>query len=156
VSELIKIFSIFMITPVRVVIGREKIALEYLEREVKLENLDISAILFLEDLKGFLFLEGDERDINKAVYGAPHVRGVLKKRVKVEEIRKYLTKEKPSVELNVGDIVEILSGPFRGEKGKITRINEPKKEITLELLEAVVPIPLTISMNVVRLVEKKK
>jgi len=60
------------------------------------------------------------------------------------------------VELNVGDIVEILSGPFRGEKGKITRINEPKKEITLELLEAVVPIPLTISMNVVRLVEKKK
>jgi len=138
------------------VIGREKIALEYLEREVKLENLDISAILFLEDLKGFLFLEGDERDINKAVYGAPHVRGVLKKRVKVEEIRKYLTKEKPSVELNVGDIVEILSGPFRGEKGKITRINEPKKEITLELLEAVVPIPLTISMNVVRLVEKKK
>jgi len=145
-----------MITPIRVVIGREKIALEYLEKEVKLENLDISAILFLEDLKGFIFLEGDERDINKVIYGAPHVRGILKKKIDIEEIKRYLTKEKPSVELNVGDVVEILSGPFKGEKGKITRINESKKEITVELLEAVVPIPLTLSINVVRLVEKKK
>jgi transcriptional antiterminator NusG len=145
-----------MITPIRVVIGREKIALEYLEKEVKLRNLDVSAILFLEDLKGFIFLEGDERDINRAIYGAPHVRGILKKKVRVEEIKRYLTKEKPSVELDVGDIIEVLSGPFRGEKGKIIRINEPKKEITVELLEAVVPIPLTLSINVVRLIEKKK
>lgn len=145
-----------MIIPIRVVIGREKIALEYLEKEVKLRNLDISAILFLEDLKGFIFLEGEEEDINKAIYGAPHVRGILKKGVKIEDIKRYLTKERPSVELNIGDTIEVLSGPFKGEKGKITRINEPKKELTIELLEAVVPIPLTLSMNVVRLVEKKK
>jgi len=56
----------------------------------------------------------------------------------------------------VGDIIEVLSGPFRGEKGKIVRINEAKKELTIELLEAVVPIPLTLSINVVRLIEKKK
>ena len=145
-----------MIIPIRVVIGREKIALEYLEKEVKLRNLDISAILFLEDLKGFIFLEGEEEDINRAIYGAPHVRGILKKEVKIEDIKRYLTKERPSVELNIGDTIEVLSGPFKGEKGKITRINEPKKELTIELLEAVVPIPLTLSMNVVRLVEKKK
>jgi transcriptional antiterminator NusG len=145
-----------MITPIRVVIGREKIALEYLEKEVKLRNLDVSAILFLEDLKGFIFLEGEEEDINRAIYGAPHVRGVLKKEVKVDDLERYVKKEKPSVELDVGDIIEILSGPFKGEKGKITRINETKKELTVELLEAVVPIPLTLSVNIVRLIEKKK
>lgn len=145
-----------MITPIRVVIGREKIALEYLEKEIRLRNLDINAILFLEDLKGFIFLEGEKEDINRAIYGAPHVRGVLKKEVKIEDLRRYLTKEKPSIELEVGDIIEILSGPFKGEKGKITRINEAKKEVTIELLEAVVPIPLTLSMNVIRIVEKKK
>jgi len=145
-----------MITPIRVVIGREKIALEYLEKEIRLGNLDINAILFLEDLKGFIFLEGEKEDINRAIYGAPHVRRVLKKEVKIEDLRRYLTKEKPSIELEVGDIIEILSGPFKGEKGKITRINEAKKEVTIELLEAVVPIPLTLSMNVIRIVEKKK
>jgi transcriptional antiterminator NusG len=145
-----------MITPIRVIIGRERMALDYIEKEIKLRNLDIKSILFLEDLKGYIFLEGEEDDINRAIYGAPHVRGVISKQVTIEEIKKYLVKEKPAIELNAGDIIEVLSGPFKGEKGKITRINEAKKELTIELLEAVVPIPLTLSINVVRLIEKKK
>ncbi len=145
-----------MITPIRVIIGREKIALDFMEKEVKLKKLNINAILFLEELKGFIFLEGEEEDINKLIYETPHVRGILKKPVKMEDLKKYVGKEKPSVELEVGDTVEILSGPFKGEKGKITRVNESKKEITVGLLEAVVPIPLTLSMNIVRVIEKKK
>lgn len=145
-----------MLTPIRVIIGRERMALDYIEKEVKLRNLDIKSILFLEDLKGYIFLEGEEEDINRAIYGAPHVRGIISKQVTIEEIKKYLVKEKLAIELNVGDVIEVLSGPFKGEKGKITRINEAKKELTIELLEAVVPIPLTLSINVVRLIEKKK
>ncbi|RLJ02641.1 MAG: transcription elongation factor Spt5 [Candidatus Aenigmatarchaeota archaeon] len=145
-----------MIIPIRVIIGRERMALDYIEKEIKLKNLDIKAILFLEDLKGYIFLEGEMEEITRAIYGAPHVRGIIKKPVTIEEIKRYLVKEKPATDLNIGDIIEILSGPFKGEKGKITRINEAKKEITVELLEAVVPIPLTISINVVRLIERKK
>lgn len=131
-------------------------ALDYIEKEVKLRNLAVYAIIFLEDLKGYLFLEGEEEDINRAIYGAPHVRGIIKKPVSIEEIKKYLVAEKPSADINVGDVIEILSGPFKGEKGQVTRINEAKKELTIELLEAVVPIPLTLSINIVRLVEKGK
>ncbi|HDI06427.1 MAG TPA: transcription elongation factor Spt5 [Candidatus Aenigmarchaeota archaeon] len=145
-----------MIIPIRVIIGRERMALDYIEKEIKLRNLDVKSILFLEDLKGYIFLEGEEEDINRAIYGAPHVRGIISKPVTIKGIKKYLVKEKSAVELNVGDIIEVLSGPFRGEKGKIVRINEAKKELTIELLEAVVPIPLTLSINVVRLIEKKK
>jgi len=145
-----------MITPIRVIIGREKIALDFMEREVKLKKLNVSAILFLEELRGFIFLEGEKEDINRLIYETPHVRGILKKPVKMEDLKRYVGKEKPSVELEVGDIVEVLSGPFKGEKGKITRVNDSKKEITVELLEAVVPIPLTLSMNIVRVIEKKK
>ena len=138
------------------IIGREKIALDFMEREVKLKKLNVSAILFLEELRGFIFLEGEKEDINRLIYETPHVRGILKKPVKMEDLKRYVGKEKPSVELEVGDIVEVLSGPFKGEKGKITRVNDSKKEITVELLEAVVPIPLTLSMNIVRVIEKKK
>ena len=145
-----------MILPIRVVIGRERMALNYLEKEIRLRGLELKAILFLEELKGYLFLEGEREDINRAIYAAPHVRGIVRTPVEIKEISRYLTKEKPSIELNMGDIIEVLSGPFKGEKGRITRMNEAKKELTIELLEAVVSIPLTISINIVRLIEKSK
>lgn len=145
-----------MIVPIRVVIGREKIALKYIEDEIRIRHLDISAIIFLDELKGYIFLDGEQEDINRAIYGAPHVKGIIKKTVTVADIRKYLEKEKPSIELDPGDIIEVLSGPFKGEKGRIVRVNEAKKELTIELLEAVVPIPLTISTSIVRVIEKAK
>ena len=145
-----------MITPIRVVIGRERMALDYIAKEVKLRELDLKSIIYLEDLKGYLFLEGEEEDINRAIYGAPHVRGIIKKPVTVAELKRYLVREQKTIELNIGDVIEVLSGPFKGEKGKITRLNDAKKEVTIELLEAVVSIPLTLSINVIRLIEKKK
>ncbi len=145
-----------MITPIRVVIGRERMALDYIAKEVKLRELDLKSIIYLEDLKGYLFLEGEEEDINRAIYGAPHVRGIIKKPVTIAELKRYLVREQKTIELNIGDVIEVLSGPFKGEKGKITRLNDAKKEVTIELLEAVVSIPLTLSINVIRLVEKKK
>ncbi len=145
-----------MITPIRVVIGREKMALDYIAKEVRLRELDLKSIIYLEELKGYLFLEGEEEDINRAIYGAPHVRGIIKKPVTVAELKRYLVREQKTIELNIGDVIEVLSGPFKGEKGKITRLNDAKKEVTIELLEAVVSIPLTLSINVIRLIEKKK
>ncbi len=145
-----------MITPIRVVIGRERMALDYIAKEVKLRDLDLKSIIYLEELKGYLFLEGEEEDINRAIYGAPHVRGIIKKPVTIAELKRYLVREQKTIELNIGDIIEVLSGPFKGEKGKIIRLNDAKKEVTIELLEAVVSIPLTLSVNVIRLIEKKK
>ncbi|MGC9310330.1 MAG: transcription elongation factor Spt5, partial [Candidatus Aenigmatarchaeota archaeon] len=121
-----------MIVPIRVVIGRERIALKYIEEEIQMRGLDIGAILFLEELKGYIFLDGEQEDINRAIYGAPHVKGIIKKPVTIEDIKKYLEKEKPSIELDAGDIIEILSGPFKGEKGRIVRLNDAKKELTIE------------------------
>ena len=55
--------------------------------------------------------------------------------------------------MNRGDIVEITGGPFKNEKGKITRVDEAKEEVTLELLEAAIPIPITVSIDSVRVLE---
>jgi len=145
-----------MITPIRVVIGRERMALDYIAKEVKMRKLDLKSIIYLEELKGYLFLEGEEEDINRAIYGAPHVRGIIKKPVTIAELKRYLVREQKTIELNIGDVIEVLSGPFKGEKGKIIRLNDAKKEVTIELLEAVVSIPLTLFINVIRLIEKKK
>ena len=58
------------------------------------------------------------------------------------------------VELDVGDVVEVIGGPFKGEKGKVTRYDKVKRELTVELLEVAVPIPITISVEFIRVLEK--
>jgi len=43
-----------------------------------------------------------------------------------------------------GDIVELIAGPFKGEKARVQRIDEGKDQVTVELYEATVPIPVTV------------
>jgi len=59
-------------------------------------------------------------------------------------------------ELNIDDLVEVVGGPFKGMRAKITRIDKTKAEVTLELLEATFTLPITVHADYVRLVEKAK
>jgi transcriptional antiterminator NusG len=55
----------------------------------------------------------------------------------------------------LGDIVEIVGGPFKGERGKVTRLNKQKSEVIVELLEAAVPIPITLNLDSIKVVGKE-
>ena len=55
-----------------------------------------------------------------------------------------------------GDLVELISGPFKGEKARVQQIDQTKEEITVELIEAMVPIPVTVKGDSVRVIEKEK
>ena len=89
--------------------------------------------------------------------GLRHVNGLIQKPVAIEQIKHFIEEKKgAAIELVRGDIVEIIGGPFKHEKGKVTKIDDSKNEITVELLEAAVPIPVTITADSVRLLEKSK
>ena len=64
--------------------------------------------------------------------------------------------EQVKVEMNIkkSDIVEIISGPFKRDNAKVIRINKPKEEIVVELLEAAVPIPITVKMDAVKVIRR--
>jgi transcriptional antiterminator NusG len=53
-------------------------------------------------------------------------------------------------------VVELIAGPFKGEKARVKQIDEAKEEITVELFEAMVPIPVTVRGDHVRVLEKEK
>ena len=55
-----------------------------------------------------------------------------------------------------GDVVELVAGPFKGEKARVQNIDEAKEEITVELFEAMVPIPVTVRGDHVRVLEKER
>ena len=70
------------------------------------------------------------------------------------EIAHFLTPVSAVAKIAEGDIVELVSGPFRGEKAKVTRVDDTKEEITVELIESMVPIPITVKGEHVRVLEK--
>ena len=84
----------------------------------------------------------------------PHIRGLIKKPVDFNQIRRFLQPKTVEIELAMGDIVEVIGGPFKGEKGKVTRYDKIKREVTIELLEVTVPIPVTVSVEFIKLLEK--
>ncbi len=142
-----------MIRTIRTTVGRENAVIETLASKVKNSGLDIRCIFYPAELKGYIFLEGDEEAINGIIKTVPHVKGIINKDVKIEDIRKFLEIKKFEIKVNRGDVVEIIGGPFKNEKGKVTRVDEAKEELTIELLDAAIPIPITIPIESAKVIE---
>lgn len=145
-----------MIFTIRTTTGRENIVIDSLASKAKSEKIGVKSLIFAEILRGYVFAEGEHEDIERMIKSVPHIRGIINKPVSITELEKFMVAEKSEIKYEVGDIVEIIGGPFKGEKGKITRIDETKNEMTLEFLEAAIPIPVTVSSNSVALYEKKR
>jgi len=145
-----------MIYTIRTTSGREDIVIDILTMRLKSEGYNIKAIFHPAEIKGYVFVEGSSGDIHKVIHGMMHVRGVIEKPVKLSDIQHFLETKKDRIKIDKGDVVEIIGGPFKGERGKIERIDKVKDEATIELLEASIPIPVTISTEFLKVVKKHK
>lgn len=139
-----------VILTVRTTRGREKTAIKSFNAKMGEGEYEIKAVFYPEDLKGYLFVEGKEQDIRDLASEMRHVRGVIDEEVDMEKIEEFLSEEPKEITLEVGDKVEVTGGPFEGEEAKIDRIDDANREATIELLEAAVPIPVTISVDMLR------
>ncbi|MCL5874188.1 MAG: transcription elongation factor Spt5 [Candidatus Thermoplasmatota archaeon] len=142
---------------VKTTIGQEVKIARDIGLKAKIEKQDyLFSILVPPDVKGYIFIETLYPDrtmgLLRTVRGA---RNMIAGEVQLQEIENYLI-SKPAVEsLGVGDFVEVTEGPFKGEKARITHVDTQKDEITLELQNAIVPIPLTVKADSVKLLEKE-
>jgi len=136
---------------------QEKSVADSLLSKANIGEKDIFAILSPGNLRGYLFVEGmnteqlreKTRDIRKA-------RSFVDGETSLEEIDHYLTPLSTVVGIVEGDIVELVNGPFKGEKARVQQIDQGKEEITVELIEAMVPIPVTVKGDSVRVLEKER
>jgi transcriptional antiterminator NusG len=138
-------------------IGHEKNVSDGVASKAKVGNTGIFAILSPEKLDGYVFVEGMNTDlVRETVRGVRKSKGIVEGETKFAEIEHFLT-PKPLVSgIMEGDVVELVAGPFKGEKARVQKIDESKEEITVELFEATVPIPVTIRGDHVRVLEKEK
>jgi len=142
---------------VRTTAGQEKNVANLIAARVKANNLPVTAILIPETLKGYVFVEAEgPHFVEEAIAGVKHVRSRVPGKVDFEEIERYIIAKPIIEELSENDVVEVIGGPFKGMKAKITRVDRTKEEITVELLEATFTLPITIHADHVKLIEKAK
>ena len=137
--------------------NQERAVANLLALAAKKENYDIRAILVPIELKGYVLVETTKFEIvEQAIQGIPHARGVVKGNTKFAEIEHFLTPKPAVAGIEDGDIIELIAGPFKGERARVKRIDERREEITVELFEAMVPIPITVRGDHVRVLSKEE
>jgi transcriptional antiterminator NusG len=140
---------------VRTTAGQEKNVANLVAAKVQTNNLPIKAVLVPETLKGYIFIEAEgPHVVDEAIGGIKHVRSRVPGVVGFPEVERYIVAKPIIEELDVGDIVEVVSGPFKGMRAKITRVDQTKEEVVLELLEATFTLPITVHADYVKVVEK--
>ena len=138
-------------------IGHERNVADGVSSKAKTGNTGIFAILAPGKLDGYVFMEAMNTDlVRETVRGVRKAKGLVEGETSFNEIEHFLT-PKPLVSgIMEGDVVELVAGPFKGEKARVQKIDESKEEITVELFEATVPIPVTVRGDHVRVLEKDK
>lgn len=117
---------------------------------------DVYAILCPDNLRGYIFVEGMNVDrLREKARNIKKARNFLEDPVKISEIEVYLTPLSTVEGFEEGSLIEITKGPFKGEKARVKHIDESKEEITVELIDAMMPIPVTLNGDSVRVIEKE-
>lgn len=139
----------------RTTANREDQVMDFIVSNAARKKLEVYAVIRPHGMRGYIFLEaGSRSDAEQSAFNVPYARGVLPKNVDYKEIEHML--EQVKVEMNIvkNDIVEIISGPFKREQARVTRIDKQKEDVVVELLEAAVPIPITVKMDSVKVIRR--
>ena len=145
------------IMAVKTSIGYEKVVADSIASRTKPKNIGISTILAPATLRGYVIVEAMNTDALKdLVKGVRKTRGIVQGETTLAEIDHFLTPKPIVAGIIEGDIVELIAGPFKGEKARVQKIDTNKEEITVELFEAMVPIPITVKGDHVRVIEKER
>lgn len=138
--------------------GREEALIDSIDKMVsKKEDHGIYAAFSPEAVKGYIFVEGESfQKISDSLRGVKNFKGLIRTEIDFKEIEKYFDKNAEKVVVHQRDIVEVIAGPFKGDKGLVTRIVPGKDEIIIEPIDSPVPIPITLNIDDIRVIESNK
>jgi len=141
---------------VRTTSGQEKTVANLLTSRIALKKLPIASVLAPEVIKGYILVEAaGPHYVDEAISGMKHARARTKGAIGVSAIERFLITKPVIEDLGLGDLVEVVGGPFRGLKAKITDVDAAKEELTIELLEeGFATLPITVHADYVKLVQK--
>ena len=141
----------------RTTANREDQVLSFVASNAQRKKIPISAVIAPHGMRGYIFIEAaDAVAAEQAAFGVPYAKGILPAEIQYKEIEHMLEQVKKEVNIQKNDIVEIISGPFKRENAKVSRVDKTKEEVVVELLEAAVPIPITLKLDAVKVIRREE
>ena len=117
---------------VRVTAGQEHNVAKVASLKIQSRNLPIYSIVIPPNIKGIIIVESQNISTVKSIFqDIRHVKKIVFGTISLDEVRRVIEERKIEEEFYEGDIVEIMSGPFRDMKARITRIDKDKKEAVI-------------------------
>lgn len=146
-----------MIFIIKVTTNKEERAIDMISERAKKKNLNVYSVSRPAGLRGYIILESEDREsAEEAVFNLPYVKGIIPKVIEYAELEAMVQPSVETISIKEGDIVEILSEPFKREKAKVLRIDKQKEEVVVSLLGAVVPLPVTIKLDNVKVIRREE
>ena len=101
-------------------------------------------------MSGHFYIEATDEHFVKKVCGLLKERHIsrLKHLSRVigeatqESVDKAMKPKNPLEGVEIGSVVKILSGSFRGERARVININERKQTVSIELYDQPIPMPI--------------
>jgi len=123
---------------------------------------EIFSVLCPTMMRGYVFVEASafhhvEKLIGRAggrTTPLKNCRKVLPGTSPLGDVTPYLEPKSATAGIEEGDIVEIRVAAFKGERARVTNVAENKEEVTVELFDAAIPIPMTIRADQVRVTQR--
>jgi transcription termination/antitermination protein NusG len=146
-----------MIFIIKVTTNKEERVIDMIADRVQKKNLNVFSVLRPHGLRGYILLEAEDREsAEEAAFDLPYVKGIIGKTISYEEIKNMIEPSVSTVSIKEGDIVELIAEPFKKEKAKVIRIDKQKEEVVVSLLGAVVPLPVTVKIDNVKVIRREE
>jgi len=146
-----------MIFIIKVTTNKEERAVDMISDRAKKKNLNVYSVLRPHGLRGYIFLEAEDREsAEEAVFNLPYVKGIIGKTIEYAEIQGMVQPTIETVSIKEGDIVEMIGTTLKGEKAKVLRIDKQKEEVVVSLFGAVVPLPVTVKIDNVKVIRREE
>lgn len=140
----------------RTTANREDQVMDFVVSNIKKKKLAVFSVIRPHGMRGYIFVEALDRQVaEESGFNVPYARGILPKEIGYNEIEHMLEQVKRDVDIRKRDVVEIITGPFKREQARVTRIDKTKEEVVVELLGAAVPIPITVKMDAVKVIRRE-
>lgn len=146
-----------MLFIIKVTTNKEETVMNMVREKVEKKQLQVFSLAHPFGLRGYIILEAaDKESVEEVVFNLPYVKGILRKEVTYDEIKSMMQPNVVEMNIEKNDIVEIISEPFKKEKAKVIRIDKQKGEAVVTLLQAAIPIPVTIKLDNIRVIRREE
>ena len=140
---------------VRVTSSQERITTDILQNKVEKSNLPVYSIIIAEGMRGYLIIEAENENVaRELILDEPHVKGMLLEAAGRGRPQQHAGDQEGRAGHRRQRHSRVHERALQGVQGEGEKVDETKEEITVELMDVAVPIPVTTKASIAKIVQK--